>query len=172
MNQHNPFLYVEIAWIMTMFSSSYFLLFTSFLYISFVVCFLFTIFVYYIISYFWFSFSFFVSISYYYCLTCIFLLYFFLLFLFSFCYFFSHIICFCSLLLFVSFSFPFFSWFLLVLLNIVQHYSLFTRQIGLRLIILIQLSKGNMWGFVLIVFVIFLLLCDSNIHSFLLQYPF
>ena len=161
MNQHNPFLYVEIAWIMIMFNNSHYLLFAFFLPFLFI----------YVISYFWFSFSFFISISYYNCLTCIFLLFF------SFMFVFIVLLFLYSYYLFLlSFAFCFFfflaliSSFSLELLNII---SLFTIHQTNWIVSyhIDSIFKRNMWGFVLIVFVFFLFLCDSNIHSFLLQYP-
>ena len=130
MNQHNPFMYVEIAWIMIMFNNSHYLLFYFFSYtflllFAFFLPFLFI----YIFSHFWFSFSFFISIWYNFCLTCIYLLFFFyacfhciiisLVILLAFAFF-------CFLFLFVSFPFPFplFSWFLLVLLNIIPLFTI------------------------------------------------
>ena len=169
MNQHNPFLYVEIAWIMIMFNNSHYLLF-YFLYISIVVCFLFTVFCLFI----YFLLLNLVLVS---------------LFLFRiiiawhvFFYYFSFMIVFNVLLfhysyylLLLSFAFCFFflaliSWFFI---SIIKHYSIIHYSPDkLDCVLLIQLSKGNMWGFVLIVYFFFLFLCDSYIHSFLLQYPF
>ena len=120
MNQHNPLMYVEIAWIMIMFNNPYYLLFHFFSYIFLLLFAFFLPFLFiYIISYFWFSFSLFISIWYYYCLTCIYLLFFFYV-----CF---HCIIISLFILFVfasCFFFPLFSSFLLVLLNIIPLFTI------------------------------------------------
>ena len=120
MNQHNPFMYVEIAWIMIMFNNSHSLLFYFFSYIFLLLFAFFLPFLFIYITFILFNlvlvslFLFHIIIAWHVFsivfLLCLFSLYY---------YFFIHIICFCFLLLFVSFSFVFF-----IFIRIIEHYSI------------------------------------------------